>query len=81
MHFTGVIECIILLDRLKNFSSILKKALKISPKKITFALLCICLLIDLPPVFQYSGHEFDYNYYGSDGQIQLTKFILYSHGK
>jgi hypothetical protein len=76
MHFTGVIECIILLDRLKNFSSILKKALKISPKKITFALLCICLLIDFPPVFQYSGHEFDYNYYGSDGQIQLYKIYL-----
>ena len=76
MHFTGVIECIILLDRLKNFSAILKKALKISPKKITFALLCICVLIDFPPAFQYSGHEFDYNYYGSDGQIQLYKIYL-----
>ena len=73
MHFSGVIECIILLDRLKTFSPFIKRAFTISPKKITFILLCVCLFIDFFPIFQYSAYEYDYYYYTSDGQVSMYK--------
>ena len=41
MHFSGVIECVILVDRLKNFIPFVKRVFNISPKKITIILLCI----------------------------------------
>jgi hypothetical protein len=76
LHFSGVLECIILLDRLKNFIPFVKRVFNISPKKITIIILCICLLIDFPPIFQYSAYDFDYFYYNDDGVIQTYKVYI-----
>ena len=75
LHFTGVIECIILIDRLKNFNSFVKRVFTISPKKITLILFGVSLIIDFFPIFQYSAFGFDYNYYTSDGQ--LNTYVVY----
>ena len=79
MHFTGAIECLILVDRLKNFSLFLKRVFTISPKKITLIIFVISLIIDFPPIFQYAGYEFVYYYYTSDGKVSVYKvYILIS---
>jgi hypothetical protein len=74
-HFTGVIECVAILDRLKIFSSYAKRIFTISPKKITLTFLCICLIFGIFPGFQYSPYEFVYAYFTSDGQVE--KYIMY----
>ena len=76
MHFSGVIECVILVDRLKNFIPFVKRVFNISPKKITIILLSICLVIDFPPIFQYSAYDFDYYYYDNNGDIQTYKVYI-----
>jgi hypothetical protein len=76
LHFTGVIECLILVDRLKNFSLFLKRVFTISPKKITLIIFFISLIIDFPPIFQYAGYEFDYYYYTTDGKVSVYKVYI-----
>ena len=48
-----------------------------SPKKITFALLCICVLIDFPPIFQYSAYDSDYYFDVNDGDILQTYKVYF----
>ena len=76
MHFSGVIECIILVDRLKNFIPFLKRVFTVSPKINTLILLCVCLIIDFAPIFQYSAYDFDFNYYDNNGDIQTYKVYI-----
>jgi hypothetical protein len=76
LHFSGVIECIILVDRLKNFMPFVKRVFTVSPKKTTVIFFFICLIIDFAPIFQYSAYDFDYNYYDNKGDIQTYKVYI-----
>jgi hypothetical protein len=76
LHFSGVIECIILVDRLKNFIPFVKRVFTVSPKKIILILFFVCLIIDFAPIFQYRAFDFDYNYYDNNGDIQTYKIYL-----
>ena len=70
LHFTGVIECIILVDRMKNFSSFIKKFLTISSKKLTLILVGVCLFIDVFACFEFSPYGFVWQYYTKNGQLK-----------
>ena len=77
MHLTGVIDCLILLDRIKTFSPRVKKAFTIPEKKLLSILLLICLFVDFFPIFQYSAYGFDWKYYSSDGKVNTyTVYFL-----
>ena len=64
------------MDRLKNFIPFVKRVFNVSPKKTTLILLCVCLVIDFPPIFQYSAYDFDYNYYDNNGDFQTYKVYI-----
>ena len=77
MHFTGVIDCLILLDRIKTFSPRVKKAFTISEKKLLSILLLICLFIDFSSILQYSAYNSYWKYYSSDGKLNAyTVYFL-----
>ncbi len=65
-----MIECITLLDRLKNFNSFLNRIFTLSPKRTTLILLFVCVLIDFVPIFQYSAFEYDFVYITNQGRLE-----------
>ena len=75
-HFTACLDFIILIDRMKNFSSYVKKVFTISAKKITAIVFCICVCVDLFLVFEYAPFENDYYFYSPNGKLNTYKVYV-----
>ena len=76
MHYTGVIEIIILLELAKNFSPFIKKHFTIKEKNMCIITFFICLLIDAFPAFQYSAFPFEYYFVSDNGNIRSRTIYL-----
>ena len=75
-HCTGVLDIAILLERMKIFSTVVKKYFTLAPKKVCLLILALCLIIDSFYAFVFvpaSGG--DYVYLSSkDGTLKQNTF-------
>ena len=90
LHFTGVVEIGILLDRIKIFSPFIKKHFTLSPRRYCLLSFFVCILIDIFFAFYFVPSE-GFTYYFTDKNgflkansyyfISLTDFALSQAGK
>ena len=77
LYYTGVLEIAALLERMKTFSSFVKKYYTLSPKLICLILFAVCIAVDLFYAFNYvTGMSFDY--YDESGKKVLGSFYVAS---
>ena len=77
-HLTGVIEIGILMDRMKNFSSFVKKYYMLSPRKNCLIFLIACILINIFIAFVYvPGYAGDYYYFDSNTGLKKQNSFFY----
>ena len=76
-HYAGAIEIAIILDRMANFSRLVKKYFVIKPRNVCLILFVTCLAIDSVYAFAYrpeSGGE--YHYLDSHGELKYATFYF-----
>ena len=74
-HYASVLEILILLTRMKLFSTFIKKHFSLSPEMISLLSFIICLIINLPLGFIFKVDSLgDYYYYDSEGTKKVGTF-------
>ena len=61
MYYTGCLEIFVLLDRMRDFSDVIKKRFNLAPSLSSLAMFCVCVLVDAFFAFNYvPGTRFEY---------------------